>query len=418
MGWMGRGLEELRFTGEPVIELDNGTAYDGPHVRHVTIACEVATLPTATPEAHCNHEHFTLYGWADKPTRVSDRRIELAPTALLIHRRRLHCKRCDTLILERMPGVEIEHRITRRLYDDVFHAAVNRPFEDVARLHGVSPGLIQTIFRERARDLLGDYRPELPEAIAIDETMIAGQQRFVCNDLLTRSLVEILPDRSHAAISAFFQRQGSQKRVQVVVQDMNGGYRTLVREAFPDAMIVIDRFHVAEALNRAMNAARSAAMRAIKGDDVERKGLRKLGPLFLKNRRDLTRHELGELKGVLRAHPELKRAWMLKEELKRLYRFGSPERAAEHLDRIDARYDRRWTPVMKPMGAVIKMIREYEAEILNWHRCFQDNSFTEAMNHRYQLIDAARSGLRFETMRAKALLRYSGILDPWYLERL
>jgi len=48
----------------------------------------------------------------------------------------------------------------------------------------------------------------------------------------------------------------------------------------------------------------------------------------------------------------------------------------------------------------------------------QDNSFTESINGRYQLIDAGWAGVRFKTVRVKALLRYSGLLDQDYLDRV
>lgn len=420
MGWLGRGLEGLRATGEPVYELDGHNRYDGPHVREVTIPCEVADLPTLSPGKRCNHARFTLSGWTDKPTRITDRRLELAPTRLLIHRRRLHCRDCDSVLSEHMPGVELGHEMTRRFYDDIFHAAVNRPYEDAARLHGVSADLVEKIFRERARDLLGDYRPKLSEMIAIDETTLAGQMRFVCNDLITRTLLEVLPNKEPTTIKGMFKRSAGRENVRVVVQDMNGNYRALVREVFgPAVMIVIDRYHVVDLLNRAMNKARvNATTGTGKLAAAKRADLRKIAPLLLRNHSEMSRAERIALKDALRAEPELRRAWMLKEGLKGLYALKSAERASARLDRLDARFKERWSKEMKPISAALKTVKEYRVEILNWHHVRQDNSFTESMNGRYQLIDAGRAGLRFETVRVKALLRYGGLLDQHRLDRL
>lgn len=421
MSWLGRGLEGLRATGEPVYELDGHNGYDGPHVRKVTIECEVADLPSLTPGTHCAHARFTRSGWTDKPTAIRDRRLELAPTSLLIRRRRLHCKDCDSVLSEHMPGVELGREMTRRLYDDIFHAAVNRPYQDVANLHCVSADLVESIFREHARDLLGDYQPQLSEMVAIDETELAGQMRFVCNDLITRTLVEILPDKKPSAVEHFLRQANRNGHVRVVVQDMNDHYRKAVRNALGHkVMIVIDRYHVVDALNRAMNKARVAATpkKAGPDTDVERANMRKIAPLLLRNRRNLTREEWAELKGIFRSKPELLRAWMLKEGLRGLYGSKDAERATAQLERLDRRYDGRWTGVMRPMGDVLNTVKEFRVEILNWHQVQQDNSFTEAMNNRYQLIDAGRAGVQFETVRAKALLRYGGLLDQWYLDRV
>ncbi len=73
---LGRGLEGLKCTGEPVYALDGNNGYDGLHVRRVTIACKVADRePTAAPRVHCAHKRFALYGWTDKPTEIADRRL-------------------------------------------------------------------------------------------------------------------------------------------------------------------------------------------------------------------------------------------------------------------------------------------------------------------------------------------------------
>ena len=41
-------------------------------------------------------------------------------------------------------------------------------------------------------------------------------------------------------------------------------YISLIKTTFPNGKIIIDRFHIAQALNRALNIARVAAMNAIR----------------------------------------------------------------------------------------------------------------------------------------------------------
>ncbi|MFF9179379.1 hypothetical protein, partial [Streptomyces sp. NPDC014793] len=70
-----------------------------------------------------------------------------------------------------------------------------------------------------------------------------------------------------------------------------------------------------------------------------------------RTRRELTRAEWTELKGMLRLKSELQCAWMLKE----LYGFKYAERASAQLDRFDKRDQGRWTEVMQPMGRALEM---------------------------------------------------------------
>ncbi len=46
--------------------------------------------------------------------------------------------------------------------------------------------------------------------------------------------------------------------------DMYEPYMTLIKEVFPNAQIIIDRFHIVQALNRALNMSRVKLMNTFK----------------------------------------------------------------------------------------------------------------------------------------------------------
>ncbi|MFV8006941.1 transposase, partial [Staphylococcus aureus] len=56
----------------------------------------------------------------------------------------------------------------------------------------------------------------------------------------------------------------ARKRVKTVSIDMHEGYMTLIKEMFPNAKIVIDRFHIVQLLNRALNGIRVAVMNELR----------------------------------------------------------------------------------------------------------------------------------------------------------
>ncbi|MBI5976106.1 transposase, partial [Staphylococcus canis] len=57
------------------------------------------------------------------------------------------------------------------------------------------------------------------------------------------------------------------KRVQTVSIDMYQPYIVLIQELFPNAKIIIDRFHIIQSLNRALNMARVSVMHTFKNID-------------------------------------------------------------------------------------------------------------------------------------------------------
>ena len=90
---------------------------------------------------------------------------------------------------------------------------------------------------------------------------------------------------------------------------MWGGFQKVIKEVFPNALIVIDRFHVMKLVNKALNKIRLL---------LELKGL-KNRLLLLKNAENLTEEEKEELKTLLNQSPCLSIAYELKEELRNIY---------------------------------------------------------------------------------------------------
>lgn len=95
--------------------------------------------------------------------------------------------------------------------------------------------------------------------------------------------------------------------------DMWGGFPKVIKEVFPNALMVIARFHVMKLVNKALNKMRL---------NLELKGL-KNRYLLLKNEADLTETEKLELADLLKDSACLGIAYELKEELRNIYETSS-----------------------------------------------------------------------------------------------
>ena len=99
------------------------------------------------------------------------------------------------------------------------------------------------------------------------------------------------------------------EQVQEVSVDMWGGFPKVIREVFPNSLIVIDRFHVMKLVNQSLNKLRLS---------LGFKGLKNRS-LLLKNAQDLKSEEISELSMLLTQSPCLSTAYELKEELRDIY---------------------------------------------------------------------------------------------------
>ena len=140
-----------------------------------------------------------------------------------------------------------------------------------------------------------------------------GQGKFatILTDLDKSSLLEVIDSHKSDDIIAALKQQPLDIRegVEEVCVDMWGGFPKVIREVFPNAKIVVDRFHVQKLVNKSLNKIRLA---------LNLKGLRNRC-LLMNNQTNLTNEEKEELELILSFSPSLRMAHELKEELIAIY---------------------------------------------------------------------------------------------------
>ena len=100
-----------------------------------------------------------------------------------------------------------------------------------------------------------------PERLSLDEfSRQKGQGNFVTvvSDIDKGSLLEVIDSHQSDKIIETLNQQPLEIRenVKEVSVDMWGGFPKVIKEVFPAALIVIDRFHVMKLVNKALNKIR------------------------------------------------------------------------------------------------------------------------------------------------------------------
>lgn len=116
------------------------------------------------------------------------------------------------------------------------------------------------------------------------------------------------------------------ENVKVVVIDMSNGYRSLIKEFFPNAIIIADKFHMLRLITPALLKVR----KNIHGhrQDLQRRRL------LLKNREDLDYFVRSDVDTYLKEHPELDELYRVKERLREVYRCRGYRIAKINLERL------------------------------------------------------------------------------------
>jgi transposase len=114
-------------------------------------------------------------------------------------------------------------------------------------------------------------------------------------------LLEVIDSHKQEEIITILKQQPLEirEKVEEVSVDMWGGFPKVVKEVFPNAKIVIDRFHVMQPVIKELNKLRKSTGITIKGSRF----------ILLKNNIDLTEEQKVKLEDILKYSKRLRLAY-------------------------------------------------------------------------------------------------------------
>jgi transposase len=207
-------------------------------------------------------------------------------------------------------------------------------------------------------------------------------------------LIEVIDSHRQDEIIETLSQQPLAVREQVeeVSMDMWGGFPKVVKEVFPNAVIVIDRFHVMKAVNDELNKIRKQVGMFERGSKF----------LLLKNGEDLKEEETKNLEQILRCSTRLKKAYEWKEEFRAIYE--QPLSIEAGKEKI-----KQWLGQAQTIYCeVIGTIQSHLDGICNYFRNRTTNGAMEGMNNRIKLIKRQAYGfVNFQNFRERLLACFS-----------
>lgn len=321
---------------------------------------------------------------------------------LELEERQFYCPDCQGYFSERFSCVEPNRTTTRRYEAYLYTRCQKATIADVAVQENLLWDVVDAIFHRQAAALATPC--EAVHWLGIDESALRkGHKAYVCVlvDLQRACVVDVLKERTQAYLTDYFRQKGEPflAHIEVFSSDMWDGFINVATTLMPNAVIVIDRFHVMKNLHKALDEFRRSLRRVYSAADV----LKHVRWPLLKHPSSLTEAEHTQLEQAFAFCPQLEQLYQLKEDFRRWYDgFTCPHQAAPWLDHW---LDQARALANPHLDTFVGTVTRWKAYILNFFCHRITNGLVEGINNTIKLIKRRAFGyLNFEHFRLRVLV--------------
>ena len=226
--------------------------------RRITLHCHVSTLQQTCP--HCLRPTSQVNQYTQREVRDLD--ISGRQVWLVVRLRQFICPDCDRYFTERLSFADPGKSHTQRQAKWIFECCAKQPFTQVGALLDVNAKTVERIYYQQVNAQLDlPARYAAVRRLGIDEIAHRkGKASYCCvlTDLDRNIALDVLPSRSKEALVAHFEGLGPKfcAQIESVSFDMWPAYYAISQRFFPQAVHVVDRFHVVRVLNKPLDTLR------------------------------------------------------------------------------------------------------------------------------------------------------------------
>lgn len=179
---------------------------------------------------------------------VKHESIGIRRTILKIEAYKFYCKSCHKYFNQRFPGIVKYQRSTEKLRKQVFHQHTQGISQkDLAHDLELGKSTVERWYKHyyfiKNQHLKQSH---CPRVLGIDEHFFSKKQGYATTlcDLRSNKIFDVVKGRYANDLKKYLDALPGKDKVRVVCMDLSNSYRSLVRNYFPNAKIVADRFHV------------------------------------------------------------------------------------------------------------------------------------------------------------------------------
>ncbi|SFL92351.1 ISL3 family transposase [Halanaerobium salsuginis] len=343
-----------------------------------------------------------------RPQSIQDVPFRDKKVVIKIVKKRYRCKRCGKRAipknLKSIPGYS---RKTERFKFYLLKQTDGRDYSRVARENDLSYTSIKNSVNTQIDTMIEKAQLETldkVEAISIDEFAIKKKHKYevALTDPINGKLIEVLSSRKKKDLIEYFNSwpKKLREKIKYFSMDMWSPYKAVAETVFPNAKIVVDKFHLVTAINKALDKLRIKEQKKQTAANRKKFYKSRLTLLMAGEKLDDDGHQ--RLIEIFKLSPVLEKAWELKEEFRDLLQIPDVEESIEALNHW---YENVSQAKLNLFYRAKGTVKRWEQHIINYFKTRITNGFAEGLNNKIKLIKRIGYGVpKVENLKRRVYL--------------
>ncbi len=220
--------------------------------------------------------------WGTTTVRLLLNDVSEYRTYLELKKQRFKCKSCQRTFVADTSVAEKYCFISQKVrWSVIARLKENTSMTEIARQKNISTSSVYRVMKRFYRPL-NPFKQTLPKVLCFDEFKsvrhVTSAMSFIMMDGQSHALLDIVENRRLPYLERYFSRfsLATREAVQWIVIDMYAPYVSLVKKLFPNAQLIIDRFHIVQHIGRTfLNHRVKETTARLKGTSHSQRGLGK-----------------------------------------------------------------------------------------------------------------------------------------------
>lgn len=370
----------------------------------IDIHCETKTksweCPICKQEISCIHQSTCRV--------LRDLNMGSREVYLHITTRQFYCSDCHHYFHEELRFASPNAGHTHRQSDFMFLVAQQQSYARSAIILNMHPKTVERTILSKCEKMINiteNYAKV--KRLGIDEqSHKKGKKDYICvlTDLDSGTIVDMLPDRKKETLVKHFQSLGKEfcDKITDISCDNWKTYINVAKECFPQANIILDRFHFTKQLNESLSDYLSEVKPTLKPVLRDNKDFSKLKKIVNVQYHKLSDEEFDVLKNAFEKDDKLKELYFNREKFHHILDNNTEQAIA--LQQINDWIKNTQEKQFSYFDNFIQSLNSTKVYIANYVKDRLSNAVTEGLNNIIRVVKRFSFGMpSFKNLRLRSL---------------